>query len=75
MSKKSNSYNFMLEDYFLILLGHLSLHRFVLCPFIDCNYHSEGYEKMLMEYWESDMKSQAYNNVFIKKRQWSLYKA
>lgn len=49
MSKKSNSYNFMLEDYFLILLGHLSLHRFVLCLFIDCNYHSEGYEKMLME--------------------------
>ena len=57
----------MLEDYFLILLGHLTLHRFVLCLFIDWNYHNEGYGKMLMEYWESDMKSQAYNNVVIKK--------
>ena len=28
--------------------------------FIDWNYHNKGYGKMLMEYWEKDMKSQGY---------------
>ena len=28
--------------------------------FIDCNDHNKGYGKMLMEYWEKDMKSQGY---------------
>jgi len=28
--------------------------------FIDSNYHRKGYGKMLMEYWEADMKLQGY---------------
>ena len=28
--------------------------------FIDWNYQGKGYGKKLMEYWESDMKSQGY---------------
>ncbi|MCI7130220.1 MAG: GNAT family N-acetyltransferase [Lachnospiraceae bacterium] len=28
--------------------------------FIDWNDHNKGYGKMLMEYWENDMKSQGY---------------
>lgn len=33
--------------------------------FIDREYRNKGYGKMLMEYWENDMKSQSYGMVLI----------
>lgn len=33
--------------------------------FIDREYRNKGYGKMLMEYWENDMKSQSYGMVLV----------
>lgn len=33
--------------------------------FIDREYRNKGYGKMLMEYWENDMKSQGYGMVLV----------
>ena len=38
---------------------------FLTMLFVDCDYQRKGYGKKLMEYWETDMKTQGYGMVLV----------